>query len=432
MALGAGAMATAFGGGPNAAMQIISQAIDRNVRAQMSNQTHNRALIAHQANFVHTIRALASDQGQYANFLRIGYTAMAKNRIATISAGYSQTQAKLAFLSVDDKLGAKLVEAEIRALTAARQKVTFKFKTMAQYSQQLKLLGGASPAGAGGRGAGPALASGRSRGGTGKQLTKGGQPQGAEQPTSTEAPAKITNIEDLKTEFKRFSENHSDKEVAQLQKRMVEKLMASGDVEMANTLRRLGRTSLISNRKAATVGVSVAGFQAGAIPGPRFHALKGESPAKAISEVSAAATMYEYVQDVSELLEHVNFESRAKLLKSFRTYGDNRLALPARDPKARAMLNEITLKILEVQEFNRKAEGTRNALDKIHELVRAAQRTSSDTSVAELMTDIWMNSPELRQMSFSSVIPVMEDKKRAAQEKWDLRLVPDKRPAPDE
>ena len=132
MALGAGAMATAFGGGPNAAMQIISQAIDRNVRAQIANQTHNRALIAHQANFVHTIRALAGDQAQYANFLRIGYTAMAKNRIATITAGYGQTQAKLASQDVDNKLGAKLVEAEIRALTAAQQKVTFKFKTMAR------------------------------------------------------------------------------------------------------------------------------------------------------------------------------------------------------------------------------------------------------------------------------------------------------------
>jgi hypothetical protein len=433
MALGAGAMATAFGGGPNAAMQIISQAIDRNVRAQMSNQTHNRALIAHQANFVHTIRGLAKDQMQYANFLRIGYTAMAKNRIATISAGYSQTQAKLAFLSVDDKLGAKLVEAEIRALTAARQKVTFKFKSMAQYNQQLKLLGGASPAGAGGRGTGPALASGRSRGGTGKQLTKGGQPQGveqptstggAEQPTSTEVPFSTKNIEKLKTEFKRFSETHSDKEVFQKQQQIVKKLRASGDIATGDTLAILGRTSLLSHRKTATVGVSVAGVPKGAIPGPVFNALKGEAPAKAISEVSAAATMYEYTQDVHDLLRTVNFASRATMLKSLRTYEDDWMALPARDPNKKASLNEITIKILAIQEFNRKAQGTRNALDKAHEIVRAHQTSGSDISFPELMTDLIMRDPELRQKGFSSVMQINKNKMIDAQEKWQLRLVP--------
>jgi hypothetical protein len=182
---------------------------------------------------------------------------------------------------------------------------------------------------------------------------------------------------------------------------------------------------LITNRKTATIGVDVAGFQAGAIPGPRFRALKGESPAKAISEVSAAATMYEYTRDVHELLRTVNFASRATMLKSLRTYEDDWMALPSRDPNRRESLNEITIKILAVQEFNRKAQGTRNALDKAHEIVRAHQTSGSDISFPELITDLMMRDPELRQHGFAPVIEINKAKMTSAQDKWDLRLVPD-------
>jgi hypothetical protein len=425
MALGAGAMATAFGGGPNAAMQIISQAIDRNVRAQIANQTHNRALIAHQSNFVHTIRALANDRAQYANFLRIGYTAMARNRVATITAGYGQTMAKLAFQNVDNKLGAMLVQAEMKALTAAQQKVTFKFKSLAQLSKQLQFVNASRTPGTGGS-TGPSLASGRVRGGGGKQLTGGGQPTTAAEPTGTETQgtsATANNIEEMKTLFKRYSESHTDIEVDALQKRMVAQLKESGDLEMANTLQRLGRTSLLDARKTNTVRLSIAGQPAGAIPGPAFDALKGEAPAKAKTEIQSAGTASAYARDLHSLLSVGSFSTRKMFTQHLRNYKDERLFLPARDPKAAKLLSEITIKTLELQEFNRLAEGTRNALDKVHEMVRAAHRTGSNVDLATLFTNMWIENPKLRQSAFEPVIEIMNDKLVAAENKWDLRLV---------
>jgi hypothetical protein len=134
--------------------------------------------------------------------------------------------------------------------------------------------------------------------------------------------------------------------------------------------------------------------------------------------------MYEYTQDVHDLLRTVNFASRATMLKSLRTYEDDWMALPARDPNKKASLNEITIKILAIQEFNRKAQGTRNALDKAHEIVRAHQTSGSDISFPELMTDLIMRDPELRQKGFSSVMQINKNKMIDAQEKWQLRLVP--------
>jgi hypothetical protein len=138
LAVGAGAMATAFGGGPNVAYQIIEGAIERNVRAQIANQQHDRAMISHQLNFVSAIRGLAGDRANLGNLTRVGLTAIAQAAVAQAQAGLGATQAGIASLAVYNQLGAKLAEAVI----ASQQNIGAKYKIQAQtMSQASAMLG---------------------------------------------------------------------------------------------------------------------------------------------------------------------------------------------------------------------------------------------------------------------------------------------------
>ena len=141
IAVGVGAMATAFGGGPNAAYQIISRAIDRNVRAQVVNQHHGRALIAHQTNFVHTIRGLAKDRAQYGNYVKLGLDAIAQAEVGKVRASLTETGAQLASQDVWARFYAKLTGDEITTITNSQARVTFKYKNLVEYRKALTALG---------------------------------------------------------------------------------------------------------------------------------------------------------------------------------------------------------------------------------------------------------------------------------------------------
>lgn len=141
IAVGAGAMATAFGGGPNAAYQIISRAIDRNVRAQVVNQHHGRALIAHQMNFVNTIRGLAKDRAQYGNYVKLALDAIAMTEIGKVRASLTETGAQLAAQDVWARLHAKLTGDEITAITNSQARVTFNYKNLVQLRKGAAILG---------------------------------------------------------------------------------------------------------------------------------------------------------------------------------------------------------------------------------------------------------------------------------------------------
>lgn len=153
LAIGAGAMATAFGGGPNVAYQIIQRAIDRNVRAQVINMHHGRAMISHQTNFVNMIRGLSNDRAQYGNYVRLGLTAVAQAEFGKVQATLAETDSLLAAKNVYVRFGAAVIDAIIKANTNSQARVTTKFKSMAQLSQQLRIAGaipqrqpGAAPA----------------------------------------------------------------------------------------------------------------------------------------------------------------------------------------------------------------------------------------------------------------------------------------------
>jgi len=124
IAVGAGAMATAVAGGENVAYDVISRAIDRNVRAQALNQQHNRAMISHQLNYVNAIRGLAGDQANIGNITRAALTGIVQAQIEQARAASSSQIYALNAERVLAQFGADMVEAAIQA----RQNIKFKYQ----------------------------------------------------------------------------------------------------------------------------------------------------------------------------------------------------------------------------------------------------------------------------------------------------------------
>lgn len=157
LAVGVGSLATAMGGGPNAALSLIESAIERNVRAQVINQEHDRAIIGHKVNFANMIRGLSNDRAQQGNYARAAMYGMAKARMGIEMNRLMGTQAKLAAQDAYLKLGARLIKAKIDAITNSAAKVSYEVNSLAQARQvqhMLGLGGQAQPLAAQGRGRG--------------------------------------------------------------------------------------------------------------------------------------------------------------------------------------------------------------------------------------------------------------------------------------
>jgi hypothetical protein len=132
IAVGTGAMATAFAGGENVAYDVISRAIDRNVRAQALNQQHDRAMISHQLNYVNAIRGLAGDQANIGNITRAALTGIVQAQIEQSRAASGSQIYALNAERVLAQFGADMVEAAIQARQNIKFKYQMKFHSEAQ------------------------------------------------------------------------------------------------------------------------------------------------------------------------------------------------------------------------------------------------------------------------------------------------------------
>jgi len=158
---GGAASAAVLGGGPNHAYNIVTRAIDRNVRAQVANQVHDRAMISHQINLVNTFRGLSNDRAQYGNYVRLGLAGIAKAKMGIIANQLGQVQSQLAARDVYMRLGAYLVEQQIKAISNMTARYTYQFKNASQLQRINQMAGIVSQAK-------PIAASrGRKTGGTG-------------------------------------------------------------------------------------------------------------------------------------------------------------------------------------------------------------------------------------------------------------------------
>jgi len=132
IAVGAGAMASAFGGGDNVAYNVISKAIDRNVRAQALNQQHNRAMISHQLNYVSALRGLAGDHANIGNITRAALTGIVAAQLEQTRAASDSQIYGINAERVIARFGADMVEAAIKARENIKFKYQMKFHSEAQ------------------------------------------------------------------------------------------------------------------------------------------------------------------------------------------------------------------------------------------------------------------------------------------------------------
>ena len=132
IAVGAGAMAASINGGDNVAYNVISRAIDRNVRAQALNQQHDRAMISHQLNYVNGIRGLAGDQANIGNITRAALTGIVQAQIEQSRAASGSQIYALNADRVLAQFGADMVEAAIQARQNIKFKYQMKFHSEAQ------------------------------------------------------------------------------------------------------------------------------------------------------------------------------------------------------------------------------------------------------------------------------------------------------------
>ena len=139
---GGAASAAVLGGGPNHAYNIITRAIDRNVRAQVINQTHDRAMISHQMNLVNMFRGLSNDRAQYGNYVRMALAGVAKAHMGVEMNKLGQVQSQIAARQTYAQLGAYLVEQQIKAHSNMAARYTFNWKNASQYAQVRRMVEG--------------------------------------------------------------------------------------------------------------------------------------------------------------------------------------------------------------------------------------------------------------------------------------------------
>lgn len=406
LAVGAGAMASAFGGGPNVAADLIQKGIARNVRAQLANQRHNRALIAHQTQYAHTIRGLAKDQAAYANYLQIAYTAMAQQRVAAARTSYAEGAARIAAQNVYDQLQAQLVESQIKAITASRAKATFKVKSMAQLAQVKRMLG--MQAQAQQPGAKPSLASRRKK----KKFLP------PEISDSTNAPSQVKKwASEIKTTL-----DLDRGEAARLKQQVLERMRPT-DIGYT-AVQQLGVDDLVADRNREAISISVSGEPKTFYVTDPSRMPKPNTPArsKAIKEISAARQMEEYAWDVHELLGIVSAASGPGALASaLRVYAQNRIVGTPADPTVAQLMAELDAKGRWIEQYRQESKEGRNALSTFAETVRIAQEAGTDVNTFQQLADFITKNAPLRQARYFPKIELFQNEARAVEDKYGVR-----------
>jgi len=314
---------------------------------------HGIALIAHQTNFVNTIKGLAKDRAAYGNYLRLGLTALTETRLAELTAGLGETQAQLAAMDVKNIFTAKVAEARIKAITASQTKATIKLKSLAQaHMAQGFLQAGQLPPAAGGA----------SRGGGGVAPAASGGTAGAAQPQLTR-------------------ENFT------------------------------GPIAVGSQKILA------------AVEDPLFHEMSPKDQLEAKGALSAGLTNIDRMKDLVELVENVSAPPSSAFWRTFRVSGDKRMFLAADDPAVAGMIAEYDRLHLAIQESQRAAENTRNAINTLPEMLRQAQRYGGEVTFMEALRDQISKNPELRKARLRPTIRILEQQANIISSRTGLRPV---------
>jgi hypothetical protein len=137
MAVAAGHLASAMGGGPNTALGVINGAIERNMRAQALNQAHDRAVLNSEIQILDRMRALGIDRLNQANVYNGLLISQAQSQFEAIAAASASVELRAQIGIVQAQLGQKKQEMFMRArgtITSMHQMKLFALQSGAQSS----------------------------------------------------------------------------------------------------------------------------------------------------------------------------------------------------------------------------------------------------------------------------------------------------------
>lgn len=409
IAIGAGAMAQTFaGGGPNAAHLIIQRAIDRNVRAQVVNQHHDRAMISHQLNFANAIRGLAQDQGSYANLVRIGLTAMAQTRIAEVSAGYSEVQNQIASKSLYDMLAADGIQAKMKQIASTRYKLNIGFRGWQQANQAtiaaknaVAVGRGEAPAAGGGRRAGgrgvpPSAAGGPARAGGGPrqpkgnfladavQIAMGGPGEGPSQWDSLDDKGKAAH---LARTIQRHADETNTKVSIQMKRRLVAAFKGGPTDSLSRAIADTDDMAFAGRDQNPRVPIYIPGVGPGSFA-VRDQATWDKQDQKKISEtLTQQMTRTAYTKRLRELVSITNVGGKFK--EWARLGQDHKIIIPGFGNVTQA---EFLAEMKGLQEViiadSIASESGRNALNREWEIDRLIRKTGVGETFLQELADL--------------------------------------------
>lgn len=451
LAVGAGAMATAFGGGPNVAYDIIKSAIDRNVESQVVNMRHNIQTAYAQMNFINSIRGLANTKMNYAHYLRMGLAGITKNQLAQVQLSASSALMQLASKDVWNRFDAMVVDSEIQAVTALQSKATFKLTSLAQISQVQGYLESQRRQQAGMQQAGGAQAGGQRQPGRG---AGGGVSRGAGRPPSATggqrrspeaSPEELANVEATLQGFIQEAQERGEPLTPEQVRNKTVNLLRSGKgvvtkATLDNTvqmLERLGEgaaaqklkgveqadlqpegSSPLARRYNMTIGGLLNGKPGDVqyvITDPKAWEAKGEALGKLKKAVQAPLKLYANTKQAYDLLRTIN-AGTSGFARYFRRYHKDLRFLPAGEADMKEKAMQLRLIREDLMEILRSSEGTRNALNLKHEIARYEIRTTAGVELAEQLFDVIRNNPSEWQ---ARMIPGLEKAKAAVAEVED-------------
>jgi len=129
MAVAAGHLASAMGGGPNTALGVISGAIERNMRSQALNQAHDRAVLNAEIAIFDRMRGLGVDRLNQANVY---------NGLLISQAQSALEAAAAATASVEMRAQIGVVQAQ---LAQKKQEMLMRFAGTVQQTAQMQVFG---------------------------------------------------------------------------------------------------------------------------------------------------------------------------------------------------------------------------------------------------------------------------------------------------
>jgi hypothetical protein len=144
MAVAAGHLAAALGGGPNVALSVINGAIERNMRAQELNQAHDRAVLNAEIQIFDRMRTLGVDRLNQANVYNGLLIAQAQSGLEAAAAATASVELRAQIGVVQAQLAQKKAELFMRAAGTIQASQTMKLFALQSGAQSSAREGAAA------------------------------------------------------------------------------------------------------------------------------------------------------------------------------------------------------------------------------------------------------------------------------------------------